>query len=138
MKLKDFIEKGDVKRVSKDISLAKSLINSAENDLKFLRKLEINENSTRTIMSSYYGVLRSVLEAIGILNGYKMYSHEAFTYFLKEKNEDLIAGKFDRFRKIRNKINYYGKDISVEETKENVEEIIELINKLKIKYLENV
>ena len=30
---------------------------------------------------------------------------------LKEKQEELISIKFDRFRKIRNQINYYGKDI---------------------------
>ena len=57
--LKDFIEKGQVKKSSKDISLAKSLITMAENDLKFLNRLKINENSARKIMSNYYDVLRS-------------------------------------------------------------------------------
>ncbi len=135
MRLKDFIEKGYVKRASKDISLAKSLISTAEKDLKFLKNLDINDTSARKIMSNYYDVLRSVLEAVSILDGYKIYSHEAFAYFLKDKGEDLIAEKFDKFRKIRNKINYYGKDITVEEVKENVEEIIKLINKIKEKYL---
>ncbi len=136
MKLKDFIEKGQVKKVSKDIALAKSLLSTAESDLKFLKTLKINDNSARKIMSSYYDVLRSILEAISILNGYKIYSHEAFTYFLKERDEGLIAEKFDRFRRIRNKINYYGKNISVEEAKENVIGIIKLIDKLNRKYLE--
>lgn len=45
MRLKDFLEKGLVKRINKDISLVKSLLISAENDLKFLKALEINENS---------------------------------------------------------------------------------------------
>ena len=40
--------------------------------------------------------------------------------------------QFDRFRKIRNKINYYGKDISVEEVKEYSEKIELLIKKLKL------
>lgn len=135
MKLKDFIDKGLVKRANKDVSLAKSLINSAENDLKFLENLEINEISARKIMSNYYDVLRSITEAISALDGYKIYSHDAFTYFLIEKGENLFAEKFDRFRRIRNKINYYGKPISVEEVKENVKEIIKLINEIKRKYL---
>ena len=89
-------------------------------------------------MANYYDVLRSIVEAISSLDGYKIYSHEAFTYFLKEKGEDLIAEKFDRFRKIRNGINYYGKNISIEEVKEHIPEIVKLINVLKKKYLENI
>ena len=135
MKLNDFIEKGQVRKASKDIALVKSLVYTAENDLKFLDNLDINDNSARKIMSNYYDVLRSIVEAISALDGYKIYSHEAFTYFLKEKKEELIALKFDRFRKIRNGINYYGKNISVEEVKENVKEIIKLIKELKTKYL---
>ena len=69
-------------------------------------------------MSNYYDILRSILETIAILDRCKIYSHEAFTYFLKEKDENIIVNKFDRFRKIRNKINYYGKNISIEKTKE--------------------
>ena len=57
---------------------------------------------------------------------------------MKEKNENLIAEKFDRFRKIRNGINYYGKNITSEECKENIKEIIKLINMLKEKYLKDV
>ena len=135
MKLNDFIEKGQVRKASKDIALVKSLVYTAENDLKFLDNLDINDNSARKIMSNYYDVLRSIVEAISVLDGYKIYSHEAFTYFLKEKDEELIALKFDRFRMVRNGINYYGKIISVEEVKENVKEIIKLIKELKTKYL---
>lgn len=138
MNLNDFIEKGQVKRADKDISLAKSLVSTAENDLIFLKNSEIDKYSARKIMTGYYDILRSILEAISILNGYKIYSHEAFTYFLKQINEDLIANKFDRLRKIRNGINYYGKDISVEEVKENAKEIIKLIEELKNKYLKNL
>ena len=135
MNLNDFIEKGQVRRASKNISLSKSLIATAENDLKLLKVLEFNENSARKIMTNYYDVLRSILEAISTLDGYKIYSHEAFTAFLKEKGESIIAEKFDRFRRIRNRINYYGKDISVNEVKENATEIIRLIDILKKKYL---
>lgn len=136
MKLNDFMGKGKVKIISKDIALAKSLVSTAKNDLKFLKSLKINSNSARKIMANYYDILRSILEAISVFDGYKIYAHEAYTCYLKEKNENLIAEKFDRFRKIRNGINYYGKNISVEEVKENSFEIIKLINELKKKYLD--
>jgi len=133
MKFNDFIKIGQVKIAAKDKSLAKSLLITSENDLKFLETLEINKISARKIMSNYYDVLRSILEAISSLDGYKIYSHEAFTYFLKEKSE-----KFDRYRKIRNNINYYGKDVSVEEVKEHSVEIKKIIGILKKRYLENL
>jgi hypothetical protein len=115
--------------------LIKSLTKNAAQDLSFLETLKINENSSRKIMSNYYEVLRSILEAISSKKGYKIYSHEAFTYFLKEIGENLFSIKFDRYRRIRNSINYYGKSISMEETKENIKEIKKMIEKLVIKYL---
>lgn len=135
MKFDDFIKKGEVKKSQPDLQLSNSLIKMSEQDLKFLNSLKINENSARKIMVNYYDVLRSILEAISSLEGYKIYSHEAFTYFLKLKNENLIAEKFDRFRRMRNGINYYGKSISVEEVEENKIEISKTIEILKNKYL---
>jgi len=137
MRFEDFINEGKVRVASKDVSLAKSLIKTADNDLKFLGKLKIDDESARKIMVNYYDVLRSIIEAISAIDGYKVYSHEAFTFFLIKKGDNLIAEKFDRFRKIRNKINYYGKNISPEETQENVQDIIKLIAVLKNKYLSN-
>jgi hypothetical protein len=138
VKFDDFIEQGKVRRAFKDISLAKSLIETAGSDLSFLQKLEINRNSARKIMSNYYDILRSILEAIALLDGFKVYSHEAFAFFLQEKNENIISIKFDRFRKIRNDINYYGKNISVEEVKEYSIEILNIIKGLRKKYLGEV
>ena len=138
MNFNEFQTTGQVKKVTKDLSLAKSLIITSRQDLEFLKDLEINDVSARKIMSNYYEVLRSILEAIAALDGYKIYSHEAFTYFLIEKKEEIIATKFDRFRKIRNKINYYGKNISIEEVNENVTEILNIIKKLEQKYTSKV
>ena len=72
------------------------------------------------------------------MDGYKILSHEAFTYYLIERGEDLLASKFDRFRKIRNGINYYGKNVQIEEAKEYSQEMLKLINILKEKYLKEL
>lgn len=135
MKFEDFIKQGSVRKASKDISLAKSLIISSKKDLEFLNNLKITKNSSRKLMVSYYDVLRSILEAIAAVDGFKIYSHEAFSYFLKEKNEEIFSIKFDRFRKIRNSINYYGENISIDETEENIQEIKKMIKILIEKYL---
>lgn len=138
MKFEDFIRQGLVRRASKDKVLAKSLVQNARKDIEFLNSLKINEKSSRKLTTNYYDVLRSILEAMSAIEGYKIYSHEAFAYFLKEKNEELLSIKFDRFRKIRNSINYYGEDILVKEAEENVKEIKKIIKILIEKYLKNL
>jgi len=51
--------------------------------------------------------------------------------FLKEiLNETLIAEEFDDLRKIRNSINYYGKDISVQEARDILERMTILRDKI--------
>lgn len=135
MKFQDFIKEGSVRRGSPDKLLAKSLLKTSENDKKFIDSLRIDTTSSRKIMSNYYDILRSILEAVSALEGYKIYSHEAFAHYLKEKGESVLSMKFDRFRKIRNAINYYGKDISIEETKDNIKEISKMIKDLINKYL---
>lgn len=136
MKFEDFIKLRKVRKAQVDNQLIKSLLITADSDLKFLFKLKINEISSRKIVSNYYDVLRSLLEALAAKDGYKVYSHEAFTLLLKEKGDELLSEKFDRFRQIRNKINYYGKTISVQAAKEYAEEIKELINNIKSKYFD--
>lgn len=130
----DFLESGQVRKMSPDPSLVRALLQTADSDLLFLEPLEINSNSARKIMSNYYDVLRSIIEALAVKTQFKVYSHEAYTYFLKEKTELLLAEKFDRYRKIRNKINYDGSDISVEEVREYKEEIKRMILEIKSKY----
>lgn len=136
MKFEDFIKQGQARKSVPDISLVKSLYKNTLNDLKYLDTQEINEISARKIVVNYYDCLRAILEAMASLDGYKIYQHEAFAHFLKEKDESLGSIKFDRFRKIRNRINYYGEDISIEEAKEIVKEIKSLMQYLIEKYLE--
>ena len=138
MNFQEFIKLGQVKKIEIDKELAKSLLKTTKSGLIFFETWQINENSARKIVSNYYDALRSILEAVSALDSYKIYSHEAFSEFLKEKNEHLLAEKFDRFRRLRNKINYYGSNISPEETKEYKEGIIKIINILINKYLSNI
>jgi hypothetical protein len=136
MKFEEYIKKKLVRKTTIDKQLIKSLIQTAESDLIFFKESKITENSARKIVSNYYDILREILEAIANKDGYKFYSHEAFTNYLKElKSEISIANKFDRFRIIRNNINYYGLEITVEEAEEYKKDLLEIINTLKKKYL---
>ncbi|MBS3174889.1 hypothetical protein J4440_03345 [Candidatus Woesearchaeota archaeon] len=138
MKFSDFIKRKEVRKTEFDPELFKSLVKTAELDMIFLETVKIDEYSARKIMSNYYDVLRSLLEAMALRDGYKVYSHEAFTFYLREKEESEISLKFDRFRKKRNAINYYGESVSVEEVKEYSKEMKKIIIELKKKYLAKV
>jgi len=135
MMFENFVKRGDVRKTNRDEKLAKSLISNSQKDLIFLGNLNVDENSVRKIFSSYYDVLRSILEAIVALDSLKIYSHEAFTYFLKEKEEEKISFAFDRFRRKRNSINYYGGEISIGACEESIKEMKKMINFLIDKYL---
>lgn len=70
------------------------------------------------------------------MKGYKIYSHEAFTPFIEDILKDKILSiKFDRLRKIRNGLNYYGKSIELKEAEEIIKDLKKLIAQIKHNYL---
>lgn len=136
MNFEDFIKEGKARKATPDKLMVKAIIKNTFEDLKFLGQTKLTELSKRKLVSNYYDSLRSLLEAISLLKGYKIYSHEAFTYFLKEKlNQDVLSLKFDRFRKIRNRLNYYGKSIQLNEAKEIIQGLNKMINEIKQKFI---
>lgn len=129
-------DKKFIKEVGIDENLINSLIKSSENKLKTAQRLELDETSSSTKISIIYKALREILEALAIKNNFKIYNHECFCAFLNEilKN-NLACNEFNRFRKIRNKINYYGKQIPINEAKIIIKEMIILRKTMINKYL---
>ena len=75
--------------------------------------------------------MREYCEAIGYSKGYKFLDHESIGYFLRDiLKEQSVYVKFDRYRKLRNGINYYGEEIDIETVKEAIIEIPKLIKVL--------
>lgn len=83
-------------------------------------------------ISLLYDALREYLECIALENGYKIYNHECYTAFLKEIMDlSQEADVFDKLRKIRNGINYYGKKIDEGEAHQTINDLRLLIQKFK-------
>jgi hypothetical protein len=79
-------------------------------------------------ISLLYDALRELLEAQALEKGYKIYNHECYTAFIKEILKKSPQGDtFDSLRKIRNGINYYGKDVSTEEAEHIINNLKKLI-----------
>lgn len=132
MNFDNLIREGFIKKVPIDSIRAKSLIKSSEQALNTAKIIPFKEETSKTIFRELYESLRQCCEAIGYLKGYKFFNHESIASFLDEiLNEKQLSLKFDRYRKLRNRINYYGDTINLETLKEGLTEIPLLIQRLK-------
>jgi hypothetical protein len=132
MSFENLIKEGIVKKVPVDIVRARSLIKSSQQAISTAKIIPFNEETLKTIFRELYESLREYCEALGYIKGYKFLNHESITLFLYEVlNEKEISLKFDRYRKLRNGINYYGNAIEIQTIKEALAEIPLLIIKLK-------
>lgn len=112
------------KEIKPDTDMISSLINSSKNKLESESKLEMSNVTAASKLSLTYDSLRELLEALALKNGFKVYNHECYTPFLKEViKESEQADEFDEIRKVRNAVNYYGKEISTEEASEIISRI---------------
>ncbi|MFH1505911.1 MAG: hypothetical protein ABIE94_02885 [archaeon] len=122
-----------VKKVSVDSNLVASLLNSSSKKMETQKMLELNEVTAASKVSLAYDALRELLEAVAISNGYKIYNHDCYCAFLKEiliKSE--LGDEFDDYRKLRNQINYYGKEISVVEAGAILENLGRFLKKIRM------
>lgn len=122
---------GKAKKAKPNQIRASSLFKSSIQAIETAKEVKLTPITAKTIIRELYEGLREYCEAIGYLKGYKFLDHESIGFFLKEiLNEQNIFNKFDRYRKLRNGINYYGNDIDVETVKEAIIEIPGVVKKL--------
>ena len=127
MDWKECCSKRIAKDVKLDIGMIASLTKSSKNKLESESKLEMGNTTAGSKLSLAYDSLRELLEALALKNGFKIYNHECYAAFLKEvMKESYKADEFNEIRKVRNAVNYYGKDITVEEASEIITKIKKL------------
>lgn len=132
MSFDECLKEGKARKIPPDSIRAKAMIKSSEQALATARLIPLAKDSLKTIFRELYEGLREYCEAMGYLAGYKFLDHLSITYFLKDiLKEETISSKFDRCRKLRIGINYYGSDIDIESVKEALIEIPKIINQLK-------
>ena len=135
MRFQQSVSEGYVIIIPPDNIKAKSLQKSAQQAIAAAQKMPFEADTLKSMMRESYEGLRQYCEAIGYQRGYKFRSHEVITLFLGEiLNDKKIAFKFDRYRKIRNGINYYGDDVSPQTVKDALVDIPSLIKDLQ-KYM---
>ena len=126
------------KKVKVDENLIESLLKSSSKKLNAQKLLQLDDNTATSKITLVYDALRELLEALSISKGYKIYNHECYASFLKEiVNESNFGDIFNNFRKIRNDINYYGKDVSADEAKPVIDGMADFIESLKARFFAN-
>ena len=132
MDWKDCVDNKLVKSKSVDKGLIDSLLKTSEMKLESNNRLELDEVTAATKIGIAYDSLREMLEALAIKKGFKVYSHECFCAFLDEICRDKsLADEFDKYRKVRNQVNYYGKSVNAEEAKVLIKGMTSLRSKIK-------
>jgi len=134
-----YLAEGKVKQISKDPAMARSLIQQAEARLYDLEHLPLTSENASFRFEGGYECVREAVQAFMAYDGLKPYSHEAVISFARERGllSESETAAFDRFRKIRNDINYEGEKTTVEETKEIIRFAHITFKTLKIKFNES-
>lgn len=131
MNFENSLTNGKAKRVMPNNIRASSIFKSSIQAIETARMIQLNQNTIKSILRELYEGLREYCEAIGYLRGYKFLDHESIGYFLRDiLKEQSVSMKFDRYRRLRNGINYYGEDVDIETVKEAIIEIPGLIKEL--------
>ena len=109
---------------------ASSLVQSAKKEMEYTLSLEVNENSTATIVRNVYECFRSLGDALLILKGFETTDHVAA---IKELINLTVRTKrplgiLDNLRILRHNINYYGYRPKIEETIEIIDFVKDCFN----------
>lgn len=105
-----FLKKGDVKRQIPDENLSNATLRDSLERLELAKTL-LKKEKPKYVLENAYEAMREAADSILYYEGFKSFSHEAsIIYLLKKGFSEQDIYEFDRFRKIRNGIKYYGKD----------------------------
>lgn len=102
---------------------ALSILEAAKREVKFALKLELNEDSSATIIRNIYEAFRMIGDALLVFKGIKSEDHLAPIKELINVEVDTPRPLrvLDNFRVLRHNVNYYGYRPSVEEAKDIID-----------------
>ena len=131
MNFENSLMEGKSKRTMPNKIRASSLFKSSIQTIETAKTILLNEKTSKTVLRELYEGLREYCEGIGYLRGYKFLDHESIGLFLNDiLKENSLYKKFDRYRKLRNGINYYGESVDIETVKDALSDIPKIIKEL--------
>ena len=126
-----FLHKGEVKKQQPDKNLSKATFKDSLERLE-LAKYLLQKSKPKYILENAYEAMREAADSLLYSEGFKSFSHEAsIVYHLKKGFNEQDVMEFDRFRKIRNGIKYYGRDCDESDAKLAIQLAEKIIDKVK-------
>ena len=123
MDLEDCKRKGFIRKTSKNKELVMSLIEMSNLKEDVVKTSVIEGDKVSVFLPIAYDSLREILEGICIMHGFKVTSHVCVEKLLESIYKDVSFVEFDRFRYVRNSINYYGEKVDPNQGKEIIDKI---------------
>jgi uncharacterized protein (UPF0332 family) len=118
-------------KISPDKPKARSLIDTAQGRMDYLKEHIVKPENANYIFEGYYSSALEYLHALLLLEGYKSENHFCLGFYLRDvlKREDLFR-IFDDCRFKRNSLVYYGRKMDFETAKEAIKKCIKLMDEL--------
>ena len=134
---KDYLsDRQKVKKQGPDFAEADSLMKQASARLADVLTLPLTEKNASFRFEAAYESVREALQAFMALDGFKPYSHEAIVAYALETKicNEREAMALDRYREMRNDINYRGQNVTLEDAKAIILFAKEILSKLKKRF----
>jgi len=117
--------------ITPDHAKAKSLSETSQERMKFLKSNKITEANANFIFEGVYTSVLEILHALVLKKGFKVDNHLCLGFYLRDVLEkEGLYRVFDDLRYKRNSLVYYGKRMDFETAKQSVEKARKLINEL--------
>ena len=122
-------EKEFIRKISPDKEKIASIIELAAKRLKFTQSQKVNKETTSFIVEGYYEIIKELLVALLLKDGFKSKNHQCLiSYFYKKyKDYEFETNLISQMSYLRNRLNYYGEQIDPSFYEKNKKEIIRLI-----------
>lgn len=121
-----------IRKVEIDHNRINSIIEIAEQRFKVTKLIKHDANNSSFIIEGYYEVIKELLVAYLLKNGFRSKNHQCLITFFYNKNPNLEfeADLISQMSFFRNRLDYYGEKIPesfYEKNKEDIENIVKLI-----------
>ena len=119
-KILRLMKEGKLRKINVDAPKIKSILKSAIDNAKFVKKIPITDESSTIVFTIFYERIRQLGDAKWLSLGYEPKNHDVSMEILRniKITESVKLHKLDWFRKIRNNANYRGYKVKKEEAEE--------------------
>lgn len=120
-------------KISPDKAKSRSLIETAQGRIAYVKNNELNEATASYIFEGYYSSVLELMHALLCLKGYKVENHLCIGFYIRDilKKEQMYR-LFDDCRIKRNSLLYHGKMQDFSTAKACIEKCIKLVHEIEL------